>query len=88
MELPDRLRSGEVGNALKRRARRGLMLTRRLKLGKKSAPRRGTDTGLSWKFQEYALDPEPQEKLRGIIQEPLHTMGDPSDVRRQTLSME
>ena len=30
------------------------------------------------------MDPEPQEKLRGMILDPLHIIGDPSAVRRRT----
>ena len=58
-----------------------------LKCSRKSALRRGTDTGASWKFQVYTLDPEPQENQRGIMGEPLHIIGEPSTVRRPTPSI-
>ena len=50
----------------------------RLKCSRKSVPRRGTDTGASWKVQVYTLESEPQENCRGMI-------GEPSAVRRCTL---
>ena len=42
------------------------------------------DTGTSWKFQEYTLKSEPKEKHRGMMPDPLYTIGVPSAVRRQT----
>ena len=38
-------------------------------------PAGGMDTGASCKFQEYTLELEPQENHRGMMQEPLHTIG-------------
>ena len=51
-------------------------------------PAGGMDTGASCKFQEYTLELEPQENHRGMMQEPLHTIGDLSAVRSQTPSIE
>ena len=61
-----------------------LISTRRLECSRKSAPRRGTHTGASWKFQVYTLEPEPQEKQRGMMRVPLHYIGEQSAVSRRT----
>ena len=74
--------SGQLGWTTKR-----LLISKsRLKCSRKSAPRKGTDTGASWKFQVYTLELEPQEKRKGKMQEPLQNIGEPSAVRRQTPS--
>ena len=44
------------------------------------------DTGASWKFQLYTLDPEPQENRRGMMRELLHIIGEPFAFRRHTPS--
>ena len=51
---------------------------------RKSAPRRGTDTGANWNVQVYTIESLPQENQGEMILVPLQTIGDPSAVRRRT----
>ena len=53
---------------------------------RKSAPRRGTDTGTSRKFQVYTLELEPQVNQRGMMRELLHIISEPAAIRRPTPS--
>ena len=46
------------------------------------------ETGVNWKFQVKTLELEPQENLRGIRQDPLQIIGDPSAVNKRTPSAE